>query len=596
MEQQELQILGFSISNFRSFGKSEQFIGPLKKFNIIVGENNSGKSNVCRFLTKIVIPYLFGAGTFSPDIKDGPQLSSNYPPRFVKILTKVDGAFLKILNVRDLSPQTFSELMNYFLQAFRPKTIQDYYWLPRANPNDKSLIPGDFLDTSIFEQTNENRHKVSSLWSAVTGSSGGNLDQHWIPEIIAALQRRLVKPLQFETIYAGRKIETALSGFDAEFGPQSTNAKTFIQQLAAYESPHYSAVADKEKWKKIENFVRTVMRNNLIKLHIPSTHDTINFDWDGKYLPIENLGTGVYQAILLAARATVLENQIICIEEPELHFHPELQRQIMHYLERETSNQYFITTHSAQIMDAVDACVISVTLEDGQSKISTPLIAQDRREVCHRLGYRPSDLLQSNCLIWVEGPSDRIYMNHWLKKLAPELSEGWHYSFSLYGGRVLSNFSAVDEDESAEEIEEFIKILPINRFAILVMDSDKRTEATPINASKERLRKEVTDGGGLAWVTAGREIENYLSHDVRLSAVKSVHKGAVNLAAVSADTLQWDHPLAFLDNSGKTKELGLGKVKISVAATKVEPDFSILDLGARLEEVIDFIRRANRMN
>ena len=115
------------------------------------------------------------------------------------------------------------------------------------------------------------------------------------------------------------------------------------------------------------------MRDETINLEVPATQDTINFQWDSKYLPIEDLGTGVYQAILLAARATLAENQVICIEEPELHFHPELQRQIMHYLDKETSNQYFITTHSAHIMDSVDACVISVTLENGQSKISTPL-------------------------------------------------------------------------------------------------------------------------------------------------------------------------------------------------------------------------------
>jgi hypothetical protein len=45
-----LPILGFGIGGYRSFGKTVQRFGPCAKINLLIGQNNSGKSNVLRFL------------------------------------------------------------------------------------------------------------------------------------------------------------------------------------------------------------------------------------------------------------------------------------------------------------------------------------------------------------------------------------------------------------------------------------------------------------------------------------------------------------------------------------------------------------------
>lgn len=593
---QELKIHGFSISNFRSFGNDPQFVGPLRKFNIVIGENNSGKSNIARYLKRIVSKYLSPQNDFKHDPRDKPQTGSPYPPNVVWVLVPITSEFLQKFFGTGQQSARARPLAISFLKAFieHEPTLPDYVWVPIA-AKGHGLDLGKVFKAGSFVDAEESRGSLHALWQIALGQHGGSANQHWIPQLLSIATTHAANSFSVETIPAGRKVETALPNYEEEFGHATENAKTFIRELALLERPIYSAVGDKSKWATIQNFVRTVMRDETINLEVPATQDTINFQWDSKYLPIEDLGTGVYQAILLAARATLVENQVICIEEPELHFHPELQRQIMHYLEKETSNQYFITTHSAHIMDAVDACVISVALENGQSKISMPLTDQDRRAVCHRLGYRPSDLLQSNCLIWVEGPSDRIYLNHWLKKLAPDLEEGWHFSYSVYGGRVLSNFSAVDKVESDDEIEEFIKILPINRFAVLIMDSDKRGADEVLNGSKTRLHDELKKSGGIVWVTAGKEIENYLPYETRRVAVTNVHKGAEKLAKGIEHETEWDHPLAYINKANEIVEVGFSKVKIADEATKADADFSVLDLNLRMKEVIDFIKHANRM-
>jgi len=44
---------GFGIKNFRSFDSNGVYIDSLKKINIFIGKNNSGKSNILRFIKRL---------------------------------------------------------------------------------------------------------------------------------------------------------------------------------------------------------------------------------------------------------------------------------------------------------------------------------------------------------------------------------------------------------------------------------------------------------------------------------------------------------------------------------------------------------------
>ena len=339
------------------------------------------------------------------------------------------------------------------------------------------------------------------------------------------------------------------------------------------------------RFHDITMFLRTVIGNQNATIEIPFERDTILIHMDDKVLPIESLGTGIHEVLILASAATVLTDMVVCIEEPELHLNPILQKKLIKYLTEYTSNQYFISTHSAALMDNNEVEIYHVRLQDSISVVERVTSDNQRSMVCEDLGYHPSDLLQANCVIWVEGLSDRIYINHWIRGLFPDLLEGIHYSIMFYGGRLASHLS--NEDYSTE-IDDFISLRRLNRRGVIILDSDREKPHTKLNQTKKRLQTEFDKGPGHAWVTDGREIENYIPPDQLRTAIAT--KCPTSKLLTNLD--RYDNCLKI--KSRKNKEIQAPKVEIARYITaNYEPDFSIFDLKQQMNKLLAFIRESN---
>src|ERR1700756_3592272 len=69
IESNSLPVLGFGIAGYRSFGQEEQRFGPCSQINLLIGQNNSGKSNALRFLQDRYRLLLPSSGSFPiPDL------------------------------------------------------------------------------------------------------------------------------------------------------------------------------------------------------------------------------------------------------------------------------------------------------------------------------------------------------------------------------------------------------------------------------------------------------------------------------------------------------------------------------------------------
>lgn len=308
-----------------------------------------------------------------------------------------------------------------------------------------------------------------------------------------------------------RQIRAPVAGETTEYG---LSGKSLIELLASYQHPEDGRDHERVKFDHIEKFVRKLLHLPEATLEVTHSKDKIMLTNNGLRLPLASYGTGVHELVILVTAVLSIENAICCIEEPEIHLHPRLQREFIDFISSETANQYLISTHSPTFINALNSNdnlqVFHLQLENGAT-IGGP-ISKDSESLTalHDLGMKASDILQSNCILWVEGPSDRIYLKRWIELLAPGLVEGRDYSVMFYGGRLLSHISA-DREKVPDE---FLHILAINQNAVVVMDSDCKQEGDNINETKRRVKEECERNGDICWVTEGREVENYLSERV----------------------------------------------------------------------------------
>jgi len=222
--------------------------------------------------------------------------------------------------------------------------------------------------------------------------------------------------------------------------------------------------------------------------------------------------------------------------------------------------------------------------------------SRDRTEICRDLGYYASDIMQSNCIIWVEGPSDRIYLTHWIEKQEPQFTEGIHYSIMFYGGRLLSHLTGKPTDEIESELAGFISLREMNRSAVILIDSDKDKPRRRLNKTKQRMREEFDEGPGFGWITKGREIENYLDYEILVESIRKVHPRATSIPK--------DDPYTNLLKIKKTPSSDVStadKVRIAREYVKLSdevPDVPGLHqhLPTQLRKLCNFIRDTNEHN
>ena len=322
-----------------------------------------------------------------------------------------------------------------------------------------------------------------------------------------------------------------------------------------------------------------------------------------KYVALSESGSGL-KTVLLVLIYTILipdkENKnlgdcIFAFEELENNLHPALQRRLFSYIKDLAENKkatFFITTHSNVVIDLFsDDPLVQIyhVRHNGKEAISKPVNTYiESGLVLDDLGIRASDILQSNGVIWVEGPTDKIYVNKWIELWSHDKwREGAHYQCLIYGGGTLPHFSA----DTTQNDDDLIKILTLNRNVIVVMDSDKRTEDNEISKTKRRIQTEVKRTGGICWITKGREIENYIP--------KSALSDCFN-TDIETEIGQYEKFPEYLNNviSGVGNQYKNNKVTYAkgISDKLTNDNRDKLDLNDRMNEVVSEIEKWNSMN
>jgi hypothetical protein len=311
-------------------------------------------------------------------------------------------------------------------------------------------------------------------------------------------------------------------------------------------------------------------------------------------IPLSQSGSGLKTVLLvllnlLVVPKTVGINGDACVfafEELENNLHPSLLRRLFRFIENHVSKEHstvFLTTHSSVALDvfgpAENAQIIHVTHDGLSAKTATVSAHFDRQSVITELGAKPSDLLQANGVIWVEGPSDRIYINRWIELAADgKFREGRDYQCAFFGGSLLADQQFVAPDAGDSDLA---NLLRLNSNVIVVCDSDCTAESGEGAALKKRvarIKEEISKiPGGHIWITAAKEIENYLP----IAAIQKVFEGTTD----EPGQFDFIFPSAAAGDSGSfwersVKKKSYDKVEL---ASNIAPHLTRADMERRFD-------------
>ncbi|AWD71329.1 ATP-dependent nuclease [Acinetobacter schindleri] len=297
--------------------------------------------------------------------------------------------------------------------------------------------------------------------------------------------------------------------------------------------------------------------------------------------PLFELGDGLQQAIILTYEAYIkskdkngnTETHAFFIEEPELHMHAGMVRQLMNFYLNETPHYYFFTTHSNHLLDMADESdqvmiqkFVKQPKDDDQSKFDFKIYRCDRdRDLLASLGVRPSSVYLANCTIWVEGITDRLYITKYMEKYLAELEKSnkelykkyrrfmpnYHYTFVEYAGSNLVHWCF--SDDYADQLEDKgLSAKAVASEMLLIADGDIQGKADRVQI----LRKELKTDNYL--ILECKETENTLPKNSivrvaiqRFNRMKFKTKDSYDISLINniTDENYFDH-----------KEVGIGKL------------------------------------
>lgn len=554
------------VKNYKCFDSDGGGFERIMPINIIIGKNNSGKSSLI-------------------DI--------------IKLLIKTDEDFFK--NLRNDSI---------------PKVLVEHKILEKDIPNGfKSSSSGE----SILDQY-QRKFGLSLIYRHYTyklGNKGENIfekfevdnDHKDVKTFLSNFATHLKKPFndkEFCHIASERDIQPE-GEKEFKYKPNGNGATNYIQQIINIVHKD-SKLIEIELLHELNKIVNPDIKFSRILVQLYTGFWEIYFeDSNNNRIALSKMGSGIKTILLVLLNLIVrpkIENKkrneyVFAFEELENNLHPALQRRLYDYIKKYSeanSTYFFITTHSNIVIDTFgtyeNAQMIHV-VNDGKtsSKTNTILSHKDSKQVLKDLDIRASDILQSNGIIWVEGPSDRIYINKWLEIMSPELKEGLHYSIMFYGGRLLSNVT-FNYDWFNKEI---IPLIKINTNAFVIIDRDGNITNAKINETKQRIKDEINFEN--CWITKGREIENYLSDETINKWLLMKHENILKINFKNDINIKLENNIS---NCNKKIKIKYNDKKLPYSKEIIDfidkDSMAVLDLKENLTNLISKIKEWNQIN
>ncbi len=368
-----MRIRGIEVSNFRSLVHFA--MKDIGNFNILVGRNGAGKSNI-----------LDAIDVFLTSLKRYPQFQD----------------------------------------------VPDSCWTRQSDSSEISFsFELEFTNEEIEVPTDAGENNGSpSTHSVVISRTLRREQKEWSLRTLSINDQPLVKDYQeldssdsatvaevLKQIAGAVSKSYRLLGFSRFVAPQASTPgqrvpaipANVIKGIISLETAETSE-ADNQSYELEEQFER--MSGDTLAV----TATSIRVREGQTRIPLELLGVGI-QTTLGMVHDLLNPTGVILIEEPEIHLHAGLQRQVLERLKEVSERcQVFITTHSTIFLDECEYGSLWHVRKTGGVTTATRVEGlDDLRSIVLGLGIRPSDVLAANSILLVEGLTEKIVIPFWAR-------------------------------------------------------------------------------------------------------------------------------------------------------------------------------------
>lgn len=431
---------------------------PLGNINILIGSNNSGKSSIQQAIQ------------FAVSIA-----------------------------------QTAKQQNSRWTQDRCPSSLSSESLIYSPLRDIEALAPGGRLQTALEHAIKVTFNEIES--STITIRKGKNRN------ITTSIEGRgLGEKLQdMENPYS--IIVPGLAGIPAaeEFRPPSVVRKAAAKgdSNSVFRNVLLLLKEDPGAWKLFKEKFTTVFPDYDVDVNFDSNvdeHINARVIYNDTSLPIDSCGTGILQAIQILAYFYLYKPNLLILDEPDSHLHPNNQRVLATLLERlnsETGCQIIISTHSRHFFEAlkdsarihwINNCSLVEDFEDIERSILLEIGALDKGDQL-RNGDIP-------CILLTED-TDTNYIEVLAESsgFVPDEYQIWSYNGC-------SNINI------AQALNSFITEHAPGTAVIVHRDRDYMT-SEEVNAYEQKLQ----DVGIKVFVTSGNDAESHFVNEAHISSL-----------------------------------------------------------------------------
>ncbi len=418
-----MKLTYLAVENFLSF-KEKTALDPIKNVTVFVGPNNAGKSNLIKTF-KFLRGYSRGA--WEIDInqllfdKKGKEVIIEFKVELSederRNLVNSDRDLAKIFETVDFSKNPIFKSLHYFAAIDGRGSINESLNVTDENGHDTTILERKLqankiqaLATDLGDKIKANGNPAISnidlvdkgfvaFAAGIFANGSGAFEYKFVSHITKNLQKMKI----YE---AHRRADAKVAGGEqTELNETGNNLIGVLNTIQGVKSTEFVRIMD---------IYRGVI-GGVESVNLPPVGNqyTVKLDEDGldSQTEFSNISTGLHQLmILVVALEQGKEDQIILIEEPEIHLHSSSQKRLFRLITKKSKkNQFVIATHSPVFTDVNEnTSTFLITRLKGISRINVIEKKEDLRFIRQQLGIRNSDVFGDDYTIFVEGESEEI--------------------------------------------------------------------------------------------------------------------------------------------------------------------------------------------